>query len=304
MAEACSIVIPAYDESEAIGKVIEEIFAEVKNCEVIVVDDGSKDNTSEVAQKRGVLVIRHPTNQGMKAAILTGISHAKNDIIVKVDGDYTYPASEIPKLVNQIESGYDLVIGNRFAGGGQNMSRMNQLGNRLLSYAVSLVTGQYVADSQSGMRAYRKRVVEGMKFESRNLEFDAEVTAKACIAGFRLIEIPINYRPRIGKSKLSPTQDGYRIARTIVVAVRQVASPAVKFFFLYPSLVSGALFVLFGAATLVYYLQGTLAQHIFFPVLTSFFGIGALLLLGVGLVLNIFFVSIRRIETQLRKLNE
>jgi len=203
-----TIVIPAYNEEEGIKEVITRVK---KVCsdgdEIIVVDDGSDDKTNEIAKKMGAKVLKHGTNMGKAIALKTGFKAAKNDVIVTIDADCTYPPEEIPKLVNGLE-GHDLVIGSRFKRGiPNNFPFLRGIANVLGALFASFILLKRITDVTSGMRAFRKDVVEACKIRAKGLDFEAEFTSKAIAMGFRHREVPISSKERIGRSKLNFFRD-------------------------------------------------------------------------------------------------
>lgn len=290
-------MIPAYNETQAIGKVLEEIAHEYPNCEVIVVDDGSTDDTPDIAAASGARLIKHQRNLGYTAAMVNGIVAATGDIIVTMNGDYTYPAAYIPKLVGLVNSGYEMAIGKRMAGPG-NMPLFNRLGNRIFSNLISLLGGSTVSDVQSGLRAFRKSLFEELGVGGRNFEFETEITAKAILIGCRIAETSIEYRPRIGKSKLHPIRDGYGMFRAIFRFIRDAFSPTIKFLFLLPGFVSLAAAVILAISTLAYYLAGELPMQQVFPVLAVVFTIGGIQLTGAGIVFNVILARTQRAQRE------
>lgn len=214
---AVSIIIPAYNEERAIGRVLSDAVGLGLEKEIIVVDDGSSDRTAEIAGKfRGVRILRHRRNKGKARAIGTGVRKASHDRIVTLDADCTYPVGHVPRLLKELERS-DLVIGSRFLGTDRDMPGLNSFGNRLFSLMITLFTGEKVADSSSGMRAFRKGFWEGLGIRSRNLEGEVEMTARCLRRGLKVSEVPIPYYGRVGKSKLRPASDGFRF---LLAAVR------------------------------------------------------------------------------------
>jgi len=203
-----SIIIPACNEEKSISEVIGRVK---KVCppedEIIVVDDGSRDNTGKIAKKMGVRVLRHKTNKGKAIALRTGFKYAKNNIIVTIDADCTYPPEEIPNLVKNLE-GCDLVVGSRFKKGiPKGIPMMRGIANILGALFASLVLFRRITDVTSGMRAFRKGVVKACRIRAKGLDFEAEFTSRAIAMGFRYREVPISFEERKGRSKLKFLRD-------------------------------------------------------------------------------------------------
>lgn len=210
-----SIVIPALNEEKAVKSVIgalptAELRAAGYEVEVLVVDNGSEDRTAELAREAGAEVVSEP-RRGYGRAYKTGFDHATGDIIVTCDADMTYPTEDIPGLVALLEEeNLDFVTTDRLAmleNGA--MSRRNRLGNRVLTLATSILFGIRLADSQSGMWVFRRRLLDRLVLRSDQMPFSEELKIEACRCdGCRWTEVPIRYRHRIGDPKLRHWTDG------------------------------------------------------------------------------------------------
>lgn len=209
-----SIIIPAINEEDGIGKTIEAIpFKKLKDCEVevLVIDGDSKDRTAEVAEKAGAKVIIEP-RKGYGRAYKTGFDNAKGDIFITADADHTYPVEDIPELLEYMKgNGLDFLTTDRFrkmeAGA---MSGRNMLGNNMLSITARTLFGVPFNDSQSGMWLMKKEVWGRIKekVKSDGMPFSQEIKIEAFRAGFRCGEVGIAYRKRHGEVKLNPWRDG------------------------------------------------------------------------------------------------
>jgi glycosyltransferase involved in cell wall biosynthesis len=183
-----SVVIPAYNEADKIGNVLERIPDFVD--EVIVVDDGSKDNTSEVAESFGVKVIRLDENQGKGKAMSVGIKEASGDIIVFIDADGQHKPEEIIKLVEPIIRGEaDFVIGSRLIKTQGRRPFIRKVSNFLSTFLIRLKLGISVRDTQSGFRAIKREFLP--EIESKRYEVETEVLIKAVKKGARVKEVPV-----------------------------------------------------------------------------------------------------------------
>ncbi|CAB49488.1 glycosyltransferase family 2 protein [Pyrococcus abyssi] len=185
-----SVIIPAYNEEKRIGKVLAEIPEFVN--EVIVVDDGSKDNTADVAKRFGVRVIRLPENRGKGAAMREGIKHAKGDIIVFMDADGQHDPKEIPKIIAPIIKGdADFVIGKRVIKAGKR-PLVRKLSNFITTTLIRAKIKQKVDDTQSGFRAIKREFLPDI--ESERYEVETEVLIKVAKKGARIVEVPVSTR--------------------------------------------------------------------------------------------------------------
>jgi len=183
------VIIPAYNEEKRIGKVLQGIPEFVD--EVIVVDDGSKDKTSEVARKFGVEVIRLERNEGKGKAMSEGIKEASGDIIVFIDADGQHRPEEIIKLVEPIVNGEaDFVIGSRLIKAQGERPLIRKISNFITTYLTRLKLGIRVRDTQSGFRAIRREFLP--EIESKRYEVETEVLIKAVKKGARVKEVPVS----------------------------------------------------------------------------------------------------------------
>ncbi len=215
-----SVIIPAYNEEDGIAETVKKVADATRKIgsEVIVVDDGSKDGTYEIAKKiHGIKLVRHEENAGKAAALVTGFNSASGEILVTIDADCTYPPEEIPKIVGLVEIGKaDMVICSRFMNGRTKIRLLNYYGNIFFSWLVTALTGKKITDASSGMRAVRKDVWKKTKVMSRGLDWEVEMTTRVIRQGYAVTEVPIKYFDRVGASKLNPFADGYRFLRAII----------------------------------------------------------------------------------------
>ena len=189
------IVIPAYNEGAVIKSVIREVKRQGYN-HIIVVDDGSSDDTYLRAKKEGVVALRHILNRGKGAAVKTGIEAAKilgANIIVTLDGDGQHDAKDIPIVLDKIKKKYDVVLGSRFLKKNK-IPPFKVVANFLGNFITWIVYGIWVNDSQSGFRAYSKRAFSLMDTTHDRYEYDSEIIREIARNELRYIEIPIRVR--------------------------------------------------------------------------------------------------------------
>jgi glycosyltransferase involved in cell wall biosynthesis len=219
-----SIVIPVFDEEEAIGDdldlIIQTMDATAWKYEIIVVDDGSTDGSADIVRQRGqVRLIRHPYNRGTGAARTTGIKEAQGDVIVMTDGDGTYPNQDIPILLNHMTE-YDMVVGARRRESGT-MRWLRSPVKHAIRLLASYLVGMRIPDLNSGFRAFKKDIVAGyLNILPTTHSWVSTITLAFLSDGHTVKYMPIDYYPRRGRSKFRPVADTYNylslVARTIM----------------------------------------------------------------------------------------
>jgi glycosyltransferase involved in cell wall biosynthesis len=221
-----SVVIPAYNEEDGIRSVLERALAVrprlaeagMNDLELIVVDDGSRDRTAELVEAiPRVRLIRHRTNGGYGAALKTGFAAARGEWIGFLDADGTYPPESFPELCRAaLAEDTDIVIGSRMAGARSKMPLVRRIGNLIFANLVSLVSAQRISDSASGMRVFKRSILERIYPLPDGLNLTPVMSTRALHEGLKMVEVPIPYSERAGRSKLSVVRDGMRFAQSIV----------------------------------------------------------------------------------------
>ena len=222
-----SIVLPAKNESAAIGQTLAQIQQLQLAHEIIVVNDGSTDQTKQVAETAGAKVVTHPYSKGNGAAIKTGARTATGDIIVFMDADGQHDPQDIPRLIEKIEQGYDLVVGARQKGSQASLGRgiANGLYNNLATY----MTEQKVEDLTSGFRAVRAdKFREFLYLLPNGFSYPTTSTMAFFRAGYSVAYVPIHAAKRIGKSHIQPLKDGVRFF-LIIFKIATLFSPLKMF---------------------------------------------------------------------------
>lgn len=210
-----TILVPAYNEENGIGPVLEQLKQLDLAGEILVIDDGSLDNTYERAQAAGVTVVRHDINRGYGQALKTGILAAENEIIVITDADGTYPNEELRNLLSYIHN-HDMVVGAR-TGNQVKIPLIRKPAKKFLNILANYLAGTKIPDLNSGMRAFRKDVA--LKFFNilpSGFSFTTTITLAMLSNGYRVKYYPINYHQREGKSKIHPIRDTLGFTSLIV----------------------------------------------------------------------------------------
>ena len=218
-----SVIIPCLNEEQAVGKVVEQSLEGIRRSgrpgEVLVVDNASTDASAEVAAASGAIVVSEP-RRGYGSAYLAGLDHARGEYLVMGDADDTYPMSELAEFVERLDDGDDLVIGSRFKGTihGDAMPFLNRfVGNPILTGMLNLLFGVKVSDAHCGMRAVRRDALPALDLHSTGMEFASEMVFKAYRRGLTVSEVPIDYYPRVGESKLNRFGDAWRHVRFMLL---------------------------------------------------------------------------------------
>lgn len=209
-----SVIIPAFNEADGIEDVIKKIKTVTqkldKHVEIIVIDDGSKDDTAKNASKAGARVIQHPYNIGNGAAVKTGIRHAHGKIIVTMDGDGQHNPQDIPRLVNGIGK-YDMVVGSRNSQ--SDTATHRDVANKVFNTLATYVSGQKIEDLTSGFRAVKTHIARQFLYLLPNkFSYPSTITLSVVRAGYSLKYESIAFARRStnSKSKIKPLQDGMR----------------------------------------------------------------------------------------------
>jgi glycosyltransferase involved in cell wall biosynthesis len=221
-----SVVIPALNEENGIDAILQRVLAQrealnvagIHKLEVIVVDDGSKDATADrIRMYADVRLIQHPVNRGYGAALKTGFNAATGDLLAFLDADGTYPPESFPELCRAVdENDADLIIGSRMLSGESEMPLVRRVGNTIFAALLSIVGSRKISDSASGMRVFRRESLSTLYPLPDGLDFTPAMSTRAVYEGLKMMEVPIPYKERVGRSKLNPLKDGIRFLRSIL----------------------------------------------------------------------------------------
>ena len=221
-----SVVIPAYNEEDGIRSIMERVLAVrdplrqvgIDDLELIVVDDGSADRTPDLVRaQEGATLVQHARNGGYGAALKTGFASAKGEWIGFLDADGTYPPEYFPAMVEAAQrENADLVIGSRMAGADSQMPRTRRIGNLIFARLVNIISAANITDSASGMRIFKKSILPSLYPLPDGLNLTPVMSTRALHESLTMVEVPIPYSERIGRSKLSVVHDGMRFGQSIV----------------------------------------------------------------------------------------
>jgi len=209
-----SVVMGTYNEEAAVGSVLSDIDRVTDGAAEVICVDGSSDRTPEIAREHGATVIEQEP-QGYGVAVREAILAADRPIVVTTDCDDTYPMEQLPAFLEAINDGADVVSGDRLSLGADAMPPFNRLGNATFALVASALVGRRVRDTTTGMRAYRREVVQSIEW-TENTGLSAELLIRPIMRGYDVREIPIAYRERAGETKLDPLVGGAAIATSIV----------------------------------------------------------------------------------------
>ncbi len=192
-----SIIIPVYNEANTIREILTRVKRVPYEKEIIVVDDGSNDQTSKILKEEneGIKILTHPKNMGKGAAIRTAIPHITGDIVIIQDADLEYNPSEYGNLIKPIIEGMaDVVYGSRFLGGPHRVLFFwHFLGNKILTTLSNMLTDLNLSDMETGYKVFRSEILRKIKIKSNRFGFEPEITAKVAKMKCRIYEVPISY---------------------------------------------------------------------------------------------------------------
>jgi glycosyltransferase involved in cell wall biosynthesis len=212
-----SIIIPAYNEEHAIGKIIEDLKSLPEQFEILVIDDGSNDKTAQIAESFNIRVIRHPVNKGYGAALKTGIRNATGEYVLIMDADGQHRVQDIYQLLEYIGP-YDMVVGARIKKAKISLHR--KMAQSVMKITAEYLSGQNIPDLNSGFRILKKdRTLEFMNILPNGFSFTTTITLSMLMNGYNVKYIPIEAETRIGTSKIRPIKDGFNFILLIVRTV-------------------------------------------------------------------------------------
>lgn len=216
------IIIPAYNEEQSVGKVVEEVHTHLPQAEVLVVNDGSTDLTSEIAKSKGAIVLNLPFNLGIGGAMQAGYQYAYEkgyDIAIQVDGDGQHDPKEIGKLLKALqEKKIDMVIGSRFIGDlGYKSSTMRRIGISIFSQVISMIVGQRITDPTSGFRASNRKTIQLFASDYPQDYPEPEVVILLHQCHLKMEEVPVGMSERYsGESSITKIRSIYYMVKVLL----------------------------------------------------------------------------------------
>jgi glycosyltransferase involved in cell wall biosynthesis len=213
--------MPAYNESRYIGTMVLNTRQYVD--EVIIIDDGSTDDTSKIAELAGAKVVRHPQNQGYGAAILSIFDEARKidpDILVILDADYQHDPREIPNLIQPILNGCDVVVGSRQRQASK-IPFYRRLGQKVISSSVNVLSQNHLTDSECGFRAFSRKAIFALDLKENGMAISAETVAEASRCNLKISEVPISVTYSKDSSTLNPIAHGLGVISRVAVMISE-----------------------------------------------------------------------------------
>ncbi len=218
-----SIIIPAKNEALNLGDLLDQITSIYPDAEIIVVNDGSEDNTEALALAKGATVINHPYSQGNGAAVKSGVRHAQGEILVLMDGDGQHDPQDIPALLQKLGNEYDMVVGARHTK--THASFVRKWGNLFYNKFASFMTGHKIEDLTSGFRAVRtKKFKKFLYLLPNGFSYPTTSTMAFFRSGFPVAYVPIHAGKREGESHIRLVKDGIRFF-IIIIKIGTLFSP-------------------------------------------------------------------------------
>ena len=219
-----SLVMPVFNEIHTVEEILRRIYAVGIADEIILVDDGSVDGTSELLQRLVteqplLQLIRHETNQGKGAAVRHGISAATKDLILIQDADLEYDPRDIPSLLQPIQEGNaDVVYGSRFLGAPRRTTMFwHMVANKLLTFMTNLLYNSILSDMETGYKLFKREIIQEIPLHAKRFDFEPEITAKLLKRKYRIFEVPISFNPRVyDEGKKIKLKDAFHAVWTLI----------------------------------------------------------------------------------------
>ena len=284
--ETIAVLIPCYNEELTIKKVVNDFKKELPEAKIYVYDNNSKDNTAKIAKKAGAIVVPE-FNQGKGNVVRSMFRDIDADIYVMVDGDDTYPADEVNKLIDEVKGGYDMVIGDRLSSTyyQENKRPFHNFGNDLVRWLINTIFKNNIKDIMTGYRAFSKKFIKTVAVMSPGFQIETELTITALEYRYNIKSIPIQYRdrPEGSTSKLNTVRDGIKVLLTLFDLAKDYRP---LWFFSIVSLFMVCLSLMVGIPVLREFSLTHFITKIPSAILASSLAVIAFLLVTLGLILD------------------
>lgn len=283
-----AVLIPCYNESMTIEKVVKDYKKALPNADIYVYDNNSTDGTDKIAKKAGAIV-RYEYRQGKGNVIRTMFREIDADCYLMIDGDDTYPAENAKEMCDLVLSGLaDMVIGDRLSSTyfSENKRPFHNFGNRIVRFLINFLFKNKVKDIMTGYRAFSKEFVKGFPVLSKGFEIETEMTIHAVDKNFKLVEVPVDYRdrPKGSVSKLNTYSDGIKVIRMIATLFKEYKP---FYFFGLFALLFLILALIFGIPVVVEYFRIGLVPRFPTLIVASIFLVLSMLLWITGIILEV-----------------
>ena len=283
-----AVLIPCYNESMTIEKVVKDYKKALPNADIYVYDNNSTDGTDKIAKKAGAIV-RYEYRQGKGNVIRTMFREIDADCYLMIDGDDTYPAENAKEMCDLVLSGRaDMVIGDRLSSTyfSENKRPFHNFGNRIVRFLINFLFKNKVKDIMTGYRAFSKEFVKGFPVLSKGFEIETEMTIHAVDKNFKLVEVPVDYRdrPKGSVSKLNTYSDGIKVIRMIATLFKEYKP---FYFFGLFALLFLILALIFGIPVVVEYFKIGLVPRFPTLIVASIFLVLSMLLGITGIILEV-----------------
>lgn len=283
-----AVMIPCYNEELTIRKVVEDFKKELPDAYIYVYNNNSKDNTEKIAKDAGAIVIRE-YKQGKGNVVRSMFRDIDADMYVMVDGDDTYPAEEVHKLIEVVESGMaDMAIGDRLSNGTyikENKRNFHNFGNVLVKNTINFIFKSKLNDIMTGYRVFNREFVKNMPVLSPGFEIETEMTFHALDRNYSIVEVPITYRDRpVGSvSKLNTFSDGFKVLLTIFKMFKNYRPLG---FFLIVAIIFWIISLIIGVPLFVEFFKTGLVTKFPSGILATGIAIFGMLSLSIGVILD------------------
>ena len=296
MEKKIAVLIPCYNESKTIEKVVKDYKKALPEADIYVYDNNSSDGTDEIARKAGAIV-RYETKQGKGNVIRTMFREIDADCYLMVDGDDTYPAESARKMCDYVlEKNVDMVIGDRLSSTyfQENKRPFHNFGNKLVERLINKIFKSNIVDIMTGYRAFSYNFAKTFPILSKGFEIETEMTIHAIDKNFTLKEVPIQYRdrPEGSVSKLNTFSDGFKVIKTIATLFKEYR-PA--FFFNILGTIILIISIFMGIPVLVEYFKTGLVPRFPTLIVASIFLVISLLLYSIGIILQVIVKKHRQL---------